>query len=500
MKPATPFPQSVLDSRWLLPMAVGGALGVGWLVGQLGALVPGVLLGGTLGVFLVLLVFSSPRAGLVIFIGYCFGVMTLNRHLGDGQFGLGMEALLGLTWLAVVFHRSPEFSWALVRNDLCGLALLWFIINVLELANPAGASPVGWLYEMRGTTLYWVLTVPLACLVFGQRRDLRLFLKLIIGLSVLGTLYGIKQKVLGVDEMEQHWLDLGAGRTHLLWGQLRVFSVYSEAAQFGTSQAHVGLICLILALGPFARWQRLLLAGAAGLLLYGMLISGTRGALFLLVVGGAIYLLLSKQLKVLLLGALLGVGAFGVLKYTTLGNSNLNIQRLRTGLDPEDASLQIRLQNQRVLREYLATRPLGGGVGVSGMWGTTYNADKFLSSIPPDSYFVKVWVEYGIVGLLIWLTIMLYLLGKCGGIVWQIRDPRLRQQLLALTAGYGGILASSYGNEIMNQMPTAMILFLSWVFVFNGPRLDTPPLALNEQPEQPGQAAHSANSTYPSYV
>lgn len=474
MKASSSFPTNVLNSRWLPVVAVAGALGAGWLVGQSGLIVSAALLLGPLVVAFVLLVFYYPRAGFITFILYCFAVMVINRHIDDVPFGLGMEALLLLTWLAVAFHQSKEYKWSQLQNDLCRLTLAWFIINLLELGNPAGASPVGWFYEMRGSALYWFLTVPLAFLLFNRRRDLRTFLILIIGLSVLGTLYGIKQHVWGVDKMEQAWLDAGAYRTHVLWGQLRIFSFYSEAAQFGASQAHIGLMCLILALGPYATWKRVVLACAALLLLYGMLISGTRGALFVVVVGGFIYLALSKQVKILILGSLFAVAAFGLLKYTYIGNNNANIVRLRTSLNPNDPSLQVRIKNQAILREYLATRPLGGGVGSIGQWGTTYNKGSFLSTIAPDSYFVKIWAEYGIIGLLIWLGISLYILGKCCGIVWNTRDLHLRQQLLALTAGYGGILVCSYGNEIMNQMPSAMLIYISWVFVFQGPQLDQP--------------------------
>ena len=471
---ASSLPATLLNSRWLPLVAVVGALGAGWLVGQSGLLGSAALLLAPLLLAFVLLVFYYPRAGFITFVVYCFAVMVINRHLPDVPFGLGMEALLLLTWLAVAFHQSKDYGWYLVQNDLCKLTLAWFVLNILELGNPAGANPVGWFYEVRGSMLYWFLTVPLAFLLFNRRRDLRTFLGLIIGLSSLGALYGIKQHFLGVNHMEQVWLDAGAYRTHVLWGQLRVFSFYSEAAQFGSSQAHVGLICLILALGPYATWKRVVLVGIALLLLYGMLISGTRGALVVLAAGGFIYLVLSKQVKILILGIAFAAATFGVLKYTYIGNTNANIVRLRTSLNPNDPSLQVRIKNQAILRQYLASRPFGGGVGTIGMWGTTYNKGKFLATIAPDSYFVKVWAEYGIVGLLIWLGISLYILGKCCGIVWNIRDPGLRQQLLALTAGYGGILVCSYGNEIMNQMPSAMIIYISWVFVFLGPKLDQP--------------------------
>lgn len=474
MKLTPSLPETLLNSRWLLPAAVAGALGIGWLAGQVGLLVPGLLLAGALLIGLLVLVFNRPKAGLILFICYCFLVMAIARYYPDTPFGLGMDGLLVLIWLAVIFHQSPDFNWRRVQNDLCLLALGWLILNVLELGNPAEASLEGWFYEMRGTTLYWFLTVTLACMIFYQRRDVKTFLLIIISFSVLGALYGIKQKVLGVNAAEQAWLDAGAAQTHIIWGQLRIFSFYSEAAQFGATQAHIGLICLILALGPYVWWKRVLLALAALVLLYGMLISGTRGALFVVVVGAFVYLLLSKQLKILIVGTLLAAGIFGVLKFTYIGNGNANIVRLRTGLDPKDPSFQTRLKNQAILREYLATRPLGGGVGSIGIWGLQYNRDKFLSTIPPDSYFVKVWAEYGIIGFIIWLGIMFYILGKCCGIVWRIRDPGLRQQLLALTAGFAGILVSSYGNEVMNQMPSAMIVYITWALVFRGPELDTP--------------------------
>jgi O-antigen ligase len=475
MKLTPSFSESLLNSRWLLPGAIAIALVMGWLVGLAGVVIPSLLIGLTLLIFLVVLVFNQPRVGFIIYIIYCFLLSYLGHHVNAISFGLGMDGLLVMTWLAVIFHRSEQQNLGRIQNELSLLALIWFVINVLEIANPARPSLAGWFYEMRSTTLYWLLTVPLGFVVFHTRRDLRLFLLLIITFSLLGSLYGIKQKVLGVDTMEQQWLDAGAAATHLIWGKLRVFSFYSEAAQFGASQAHISLICFILALGPFAWWKRLLFGLASFFLLYGMLISGTRGAMFVLVAGLFVYLFLSKQVKVLILGCLLAAGSYGVLKYTNIGNGNPDIFRLRTSLDPNDPSFRLRLSNQATLRTYLANKPFGEGVGTIGAWGHEFNADKFVSTIEPDSYYVKIWAEYGIIGFLIWFGMMLFILGKCCGIVWQIRDPKLRQQLLALTAGYSGILLASYGNEIMNQVPSAMILYISWVFIFQGPELDTVP-------------------------
>ncbi|WBA43074.1 O-antigen ligase family protein [Hymenobacter canadensis] len=459
----------------LLPGAVLLAAGAGVLTARMGMLIPGVLIGLPVAAFCLTVLFQVPRVGVVAFIVYCFLVMTINRHLKGAPFGLGMDGLLLLLWLALAYHRNRQVvHWPRLNNDLCKLGLIWFLINILEIGNPAGASILGWYYEMRGTTFYWALSTPLVFMLFYRPRDLNLFLMLVIFFSVAGAYYGIKQKIIGPDAAEQLWLDTGAAKTHVLFGVLRVFSFYSEAAQFGASQAHIAVVCLALATGPFRWWKRLIFGFVSASTLYGMLISGTRGAMFVLVAGIFMHLVLSKQLKVLVLGGLLAGGAFGILKYTTIGNNNPSVARMRTSLDPNDPSLLVRLRNQAKLREYLASRPLGGGVGVIGMWGEKYNGDKYLSTIAPDSYFVKIWAEYGIVGFLIWFGMMLYILGKSCGIVWRTRNPLLRQKLLALTAGYCGILMASYGNEVINQMPSAMIVYLGWGFVFLGPRLDTP--------------------------
>lgn len=469
------LPVSFSEYRWkllYLPTGITGAILIGWLSAKIGLLVPGLLITLAILVPFIISLFKQPRVGLVGVLIYCFLLFILDREIGDFPYGIVVDTVLLLTWIAVAFNRT-RYNWQALNNDLCLLSAAWFVLNILELGNPAGASPAGWFQEMRSTTLYWFLSVPLAFLFFRQKKDLNLFLILIISLSVLGSLNGLKQLYLGLSPGEQVYLEANA-KTHLLWGKLRVFSFYSDAGQFGASQAHLALVSLILALGPFKTWKRILLFAAAGILLIGMLISGTRGALFALVFGIAVALFISKNIKIFILGSVLAFGGLFILKYTDIGNGNYQVYRMRTALDPKDASLNVRLNNQQILRNYLSTRPFGGGVGVMGTWGNKYNADKFLSTIPPDSYWVKVWGMYGIVGFIIWFGINLYILGKCCGIVWKIRDEGLRIKLIALTAGAAGILICSYGNEVINFMPSSIIIYLSWVFVFLGPKLDSP--------------------------
>ena len=461
----------VLQKGMLLLLGLIIVLSVGFATAHFGSVVPLSLIILAVITSVVVGIFKDPKAGFIASITYCFIFFILVREIDGLPFGAGIEILLILTWVATWVHFK-RFEWKLLKNDLFYLTLVWFIISVLEIANPAGASVQGWLQEIRTSALYPILFVPLAFLFFNKNKHLNYFLKLVMIFSLIAVVYGLRQTLIGLTPGEQNFLDNGGAGTHLLWGKLRVFSFFSNASQFGVSQAHIGLIAFILALGPFKWWKKISLFIIAGVLLYGMLISGTRGALFALIVGGVVAIFLSKNFKILIIGAIVLASGVSVLKFTTIGNGNYEIYRLRTAFDPEDASLNTRFINQEILKDYLKSRPFGGGLGVTGFWGVKYNADKFLSKIPPDSYWVKVWVMYGIVGLVIWFSIMMYILGKGCGIIWNIQNKALRYKLIALCSGAAGIFFASYGNEIMNDMPSSMIMSISWAFIFLGPKLD----------------------------
>ncbi len=458
---------------WLVT-GILAAVYCGWLISATGLSVAALLMALPFLIGYFILVFLFPRVGLISYIIYCFLLPGIVRHIPGPQFGLLVDALLILTWLGVIFNRGKRFRFRYLNNDLIWLGVVWFFITVLEIVNPAHPNIIGWLQEMRSTTLYWVLTVPLAMMIFNKKSDIFLFLDIIVVLSLLGALYGMKQLYIGVDGAEHSWLEGGANRTHVLFGKLRVFSYYAEAAQFGASQAQLAVMCFIIAVGPHSKARRMWYGIAAICIFYGMLISGTRGALGGLVAGGFIFLLLSKQVKILILGGIVGFCFIGFLKFTNIGDGNDQIRRLRSATDPNDASLQVRLINQRTLSNSLASKPFGTGVGTIGMWGVTYNKHINTSEIPPDSYFVKVWAMYGIVGFILWFGIMLYILGKSAGITWNTRDPAIRNQLCALSAGFGANLLCSYGNEVMNTMPSSAILYLSWALIWMSTRWDTP--------------------------
>jgi len=455
----------------LLSLAVIISLVSAFYIADIGLLLPiGVLAIASLVIIQISFI-KNPKSIVWVIMFYAFTLVAFDREIGHFQFGLLQEGIILLGSLTLIFTAS-NYDWGRILNDFFIIMALWLVISIYELFNPSGASVQGWLQEVRAAALYPFLVLPIGFLLMKTNKDLDMFIYIVLGFSMLATINGFHQLYIHPWPGEQRFLDDGGAITHILWGKLRVFSFYSDAGQFGASQADISVVALILAFGPFKTWKRIVLFIVSIVSFDGMMISGTRGALFAFVAGLFIGLLLIKNFKALILGVLILGLLLGGLKYTSIGNGIYQIYRLRTALDPQEASFNVRLTNQAALRKYLADKPFGAGLGTMGSVGGDYNKEMFISKIPPDSYWVKVWGMYGVVGLTIWLGFMMYILGKCCGIAWNIEDKGLKIKIVALTGGYAGILFCSYGNEVINTAPSSYFVYISLVFIFISPRLE----------------------------
>lgn len=422
-------------------------------------------------------IFNNPRMGLWSVFVVEFFVLGLGRYIQGIPMGLAVDGLLFLTYLALIFkHFYEKVDWSPAKNLLTYLAMLWFGYALLQIVNPEANSRVAWFYAMRGVSLYMILTVPLVFILFDRPEDITRFLKLWAIFSIIGTLKGIGQKVFGVDPWEQAWLDAGGAVTHVLFGKLRIFSFYTDAGQFGGAQGHAGVVFTIMALNLKEKKDKYLkilffISGLMGL--YGMLISGTRGAIAVPIAGFFLYLVLTKNIKILTVGAIMGISVFIFLKYTKIGNNNYDIARIRSAFDPNDPSLQTRLNNQKILKAYLASRPFGGGIGSSGAWGQRFAPNAFLSNVATDSWYVVIWVEQGIIGLYLHLLILFTIVGRASYLImFKLKSEVLKGPMMAMASGILGIMGASYGNAVLGQMPTGIILYISMAFLLNAEHFD----------------------------
>jgi len=421
------------------------------------------------------LIFKFPITGLytAVFLGYT--ILGLVRYV-DFQSGLLMDGILFFTFIALVFNKFYEkVDWSLAKKDITLLSLIWFGYSLFELFNPEMRSIPAWLNGIRGISLYMVLLVVLTLLLINTNHKLDWFIYIWGALSLLASLKGIMQHFWGIDRFEQAWLDAGAAQTHVLFGKLRIFSFMNDAGQFGANQAYSAVVAAIVAMVTKDWRIKLFLILVTVLGLYGMLLSGTRGAIAIPLAGFGTFFVLKKNKLVMFSGFVALVLVFAFFKFTTIGQGNEQIRRMRSAFDPKDASFQVRLQNQKTLSVYLASRPFGGGIGHAGVKAKKFLPYAFLSQIATDSWYVMIWAEQGIFGLLLHLFILFYIVIKSSySIMYKIRDPVLKIKMAALVSGMIGVMVASYGNAVLGSIPTAVTIYISMALLLNTKVFDTP--------------------------
>ncbi len=438
---------------------------IGLLMGFLTIALP--LLVGTLVILL-----NSPQLGLYLSLVMAFISSGLARYV-DGPWGLSIDIILFISFLGVVFKNARNGLFKNANVDMVYLNIAWFLYLCSELINPQSIGFEAWFYAMRGIGFYTLLSSVIVFIYVRTINDIDKLIKWVLVLSLLGTFWGLRQNYIGVDQAEYRWLyDENHFEEHVLFGVLRVFSFYSDAGQFGASQAMITLFSVIIALGPYSTKTKSIAIGVAILSLVGFGISGTRGALAVPAIGGIVYLIFAKNFKILSIGFISILIVFYILKYTFLFQGVGPVQRMRTALDPNNPSLIVRLENQKTFHSYLKDKPMGGGVGSAGFWGARFAPNTLLAKTPTDSWYVKIWAETGLIGISLHFFILAFIVGRTGYIVWNIKNIKLKNKMLAIYCSVLGILGSSYGNQVFGQMPTGMIMNLFIPILFISKKID----------------------------
>ncbi len=406
---------------------------------------------------------SNPRIGFVSVLVANYFAIGLSRYI-PAPVGLTVDALLFLTLLAVIFSQfNQKVEWKNAGTDYTYFVILWFAMTLFQLINPEAVSREAWFYAMRGQAFYLVLTVPLVYLVFNKPRDLQLLITLCAWFTLLAVAKGLMQKYMGVDRWEQVWLNQPGNRsTHILFGQLRVFSFYSDAGTFGGSMGYFGVIFTVLGIHEDVKRRKYFYYIVAIAALYAMLISGTRSAIAAPIMGFALYTILSKRFKVMfLVGSILFV-IFFILKYTMIGQGNYDIRRMRSAFAEDNASLNVRQENRKLFAEYLQTRPFGGGIGSSGNWGLRFSPGTFLAETATDGWYIQIWAEQGIVGITFYLIMIVYFFAKSVFLIFfRLKKPENIHKAIAFVSGMAGLMVTSYSASSLGQMPNTIIVAAS---------------------------------------
>lgn len=451
-----------------------------FLIAKKGIAIAAVLMALPIVVAYFILFFRYPKLGIYTSLVISFVLPMINRW-GDyygiplPPLGLGVDILLLLTYVIVILKYWRRTDFSALSNDVMLLLTLWMAYIVLQIANPLAYSFAAWFYSMRGIALYQLLIIGLGFWMFNSRKDFYNWLHLFLGFSALAIVWAIKQKFIGVSPAEQKWLDDGEHVTHVLFGKLRIFSYYFDAGTFGAAMGHVCIVSAVLFLGPYSRARKIFYFLMALFGFYAMMLSGTRGALAVPGLGGVAFLVMSKNVRLLVLGSLIMLGGFVFLKYTTILQSNYEVNRLRTALDSDDPSLNTRKRNRKRLTEYLRDKPFGGGVGTTGSWGKRFSPGTWLADFEPDGLYTRIRAETGLIGRQFYVWMWLYILFKAIWKIWKMPAGTEEHNVsMALMSGYAGILLANYGNAVMTQHPISLVTFLSISTVYTIHRWNNP--------------------------
>ena len=422
---------------------------------------------------LVIFVYLAFRYRMFVFWILC--IINYIVHFRELYLPFPMSLpneLLEMILLAIAIINVKDSHFERCANFMLFMLIIWCGFCTLEVLNDtcdmgiqiaswyAGARKIGFqvLYCFLVFTLY--ITTP---------RDLKNYLYLWVGLSLLAVFWVWKQKYIGFTPNESGWIEAHR-KTHIIEGGtlIRYYSIYSDAAAFGVGMATTAVAFIIFALTSKIRKHKILFGITGVLTLWAMFPSGTRTAMVCFFAGLFVYVFLSKSYKLTFLMGLLGLFAYIFLAFTDIGQGNQQIRRMRTAFDKKDASSNVRAIHQQAMKKYLQDAPWGIGIGNTYENVPANNKFQKLSAIPPDSEYVWIWVHTGIIGITLFLITTFFMFtGACWIVLFKINSPSLRGIGAGFCCAFVSIQLGGYGNQILMQFPNCVLYYggLSLVYV-----------------------------------
>ena len=428
-----------------------------------------------IAIIYIILSIKRPLIALITYGTLCYFWGVIYRTFIRVN---GISILLDIGMLFFLFctilHSpySKDIKWRRSFNVVTVAYAIWFVFCFLEIVNPNGLTEA-WVNSraMYPATLIFIILLT----AFFTR--FKLVKALIMIIAIFTTISFIKlmiQRYIGWDQYETTWLYSSESyRTHLLRTGIRYFSTFTDAGNHGSNMGNIALVYSIIFFytkGEKIRWFYLAIA-IMGVI--GLFMSGTRGAMIVPLGGLVLFCLINKSIKFTLASAIVGIGIYIFFAFTYIGESNAMISRMRTAFKPtQDASFNVRIENQKKMAEYMKDRPFGEGIGLAGVEARKYGS-RYITTFPVDSYYVKIWVQTGIVGLILHIAVLLiFLFWGCYLIMFKVRNTEFRGILTAFICGLFGLMLSAYGNQFFGQPNTQFILWTFFACIVNSPYID----------------------------
>lgn len=385
---------------------------------------------------------------------------------------------LELLLIALAIIKVEEDCFQRLFNPMFMALGIWCTFCTLELLNDTcglGLYFDIWYTGARLMAFQLMLAFVVFTLYITTPKILMRYLIVWASLSAFAALWIWKQKYIGLTDAERSFL-YGAGRrTHIINGgtTIRLFSVFSDAANYGVYIASASVAFLIIGLtNKILRFKIVFLViGLMCMLAMGP--SGTRTATICFLAGIGAYIFLSKSFKLAIPVSIVFGIVYFVLAFTRIGSNNAEIRRMRTAFNKDDASMEVRYTNQAVMKKYLAEAPWGIGIGNAYNYISPNNKYRRLCTIPPDSEYVYIWVHTGIIGLTTFIIINgIILFGACYIIFFRLRNKSLQGIASGITCAFISYHLGGYANQILMQFPNCLVFYGAMTIVYTLPRME----------------------------
>ena len=192
-----------------------------------------------------------------------------------------------------------------------------------------------------------------------------------------------------------------------------------------------------------------------------------------MIVGFMAYIFLSKSIKIAIPVILVFGTLIALLAFTKIGNGNSMIRRMRTAFDKNDASAGVRDINKEAIRKYIKDAPWGIGVGLDYSNVPANNKYRKLSTIPPDSEYVYIWVHTGYIGITVFVICnIIMILGACYIVFFRLKNKALQGIGAGICCAFVSIQLGGYGNQILCQFPNVLLFYGGLAIVYNLPYME----------------------------
>lgn len=433
------------------------AIGIGFIIPKIGI---------TGGVMLFALIVGIPALGACLFspmFGICISLVVglfigfITKYV-NAPFGMALDALLFVMFFGLLIQQVKERDFSFARSPISFTILIWVFYNLIQVLNPEASSRLAWVFTVR-TMAGLILLYFIACSAFNSLARIKFIIKYIIGLALLSALYGLNQEFIGFTSGEEIWLAADEKRYQLIvqWGRIRPFSFFSDPTTFGIFMSYMGTFCWVMAYGPLS-WPKRIALIIAGLLMFiVMVFAGSRTPFVLVPFGFVIFTMMTLRKEILIgAGCCLLLFTAAMMKST----SNPVIYRVQSAFSSSsDDTMDVRHQSQVKVRPYIYAHPFGAGLGSTGVWGARFSPDNWLSQIQHDSAFVRVAVELGYIGMLLFAFFLISIVRVATYYYLRVKDPFIKTVYLAITVVIFQLTLASFPQEAIPILPTSLIFY-----------------------------------------